>query len=328
MSHMKLAIGIVGLPNVGKSTFFKALTKKQVDISNYPFTTIDPNIGVVAVPDKRLEPLAKISNSKKVIPTAIEFYDIAGLVKGAAQGEGLGNKFLANIREADAICEVVRIFENENIVHVHKKIDPVDDISIINTELELADLETKEKREEKQKKNPPASGLPPLQLLTDKKIIYVFNISEKQLKDSWQPDEKLMQVVGGNQWVSLCNTFELALSELPPDEQKILLEEMGLEESGLDILIRKCYEALDLITFLTTGEDETRAWTAKREMFIPQAARAIHTDFEKLFIRAEVINWQNLLNAGSWLAARQSGKLRTVGKDYIVQDGNVIEIKI
>jgi len=323
-----LSIGIVGLPNVGKSTFFKALTKKKVDISNYPFTTINPNIGVVAVPDKRLEPLAKISNSKKVIPTAIEFYDIAGLVKGAAQGEGLGNKFLANIREADAICEVVRIFENENIVHVHKKIDPVDDISIINTELELADLETKEKREEKQKKNPPASGLPPLQLLTDKKIIYVFNISEKQLKDSWQPDEKLMQVVGGNQWVSLCNTFELALSELPPDEQKILLEEMGLEESGLDILIRKCYEALDLITFLTTGEDETRAWTAKREMFILQAARAIHTDFERLFIRAEVINWQDLLNIGGWSAARQSGKLRTVGRDYIVQDGDVVEIKI
>ena len=323
-----LSIGIVGLPNVGKSTFFKALTKKKVDISNYPFTTINPNIGVVAVPDKRLEPLAKISNSKKVIPTAIEFYDIAGLVKGAAQGEGLGNKFLANIREADAICEVVRIFENENIVHVHKKIDPVDDISIINTELELADLETKEKREEKQKKNPPASGLPPLQLLTDKKIIYVFNISEKQLKDSWQPDEKLMQVVGGNQWVSLCNTFELVLSELPSDEQKILLEEMGLEESGLDILIRKCYEALDLITFLTTGEDETRAWTAKREMFIPQAARAIHTDFERLFIRAEVINWQDLLNIGGWSAARQSGKLRTVGRDYIVQDGDVVEIKI
>ena len=318
----------MGLPNVGKSTFFKALTKKQVDISNYPFTTINPNIGVVAVPDKRLEPLAKISNSKKVIPTAIEFYDIAGLVKGAAQGEGLGNKFLANIRETDAICEVVRVFENENIVHVHKKIDPVDDISIINTELELADLETKEKREEKQKKNPPASGLPPLQLLTDKKIIYVFNISEKQLKDGWQPDEKLMQVVGGNQWISLCNTFELALSELTPDEQKILLEEVGLEESGLDILIRKCYEALDLITFLTTGEDETRAWTAKREMFIPQAARAIHTDFEKLFIRAEVINWQDLLNIGGWSAARQSGKLRTVGRDYIVQDGDVVEIKI
>ena len=173
----------MGLPNVGKSTFFKALTKKQVDISNYPFTTINPNIGVVAVPDKKLEPLSKLSNSKKIIPTAIEFYDIAGLVKGAAQGEGLGNKFLANIREADAICEVVRVFENKNIVHVHKKIDPIDDISIISSELELADLETKEKREEKQKKNPPASGLLPLQLLTDKKIIYVFNISEKQLKD-------------------------------------------------------------------------------------------------------------------------------------------------
>ncbi len=320
-----LSIGIVGLPNVGKSTFFKALTKKQVDISNYPFTTIDPNIGVVVVPDNRLDLLAKMSNSKKIIPTAIEFYDIAGLVKGASQGEGLGNKFLANIREVDAICEVVRVFENESILHVHKKIDPADDIAVINTELELADLETKQKREDKIKKD---KNLPALQLLTDKKIIYVFNISEKQLKEKWQPNEELLKTTGDSEWVSLCNTFELALSEVAPDEQKILLEEVGLEESGLDILIKKCYTVLDLITFLTTGEDETRAWTAKRNTPIPEASRAIHTDFEKMFIRAEVIRWQDLLDCGSWSHARAQGKLKLAGRDYLIQDGDVVEIKI
>jgi len=319
-----LSIGIVGLPNVGKSTFFKALTKKQVDISNYPFTTIDPNVGVVAVPDKRLEPLAKIFSSKKIIPTAIEFYDIAGLVKGASQGEGLGNKFLANIREVDAIAHIARVFENEQIAHIHERIDPADDIVIINTELELADIESKERRA----KNKEQEGLPPLQLLTNKKVVYVFNISEKQLKDKWQPDEQLLKVVGNSKWVAICNSFELALSELSSEEQKILLEEMGLKESGLDGLIKECYAALDLITFLTTGEDETRAWTAKRETLIPQAARAIHTDFERLFIRADVINWQDLLEIGSWSTARQLGKLRIVGRDYTVQDGDVVEIRI
>ena len=319
-----LSIGIVGLPNVGKSTFFKALTKKQVDISNYPFTTINPNIGVVAVPDKRLEPLAKMSNSKKIIPTAIEFYDIAGLVKGAAEGEGLGNKFLANIREVDAITHVVRVFESENIVHVRKKIDPADDIAVINTELELADLETKQKREEKKKDK----DIPPLQLLTDKKIIYVFNISEKQLKDDWQPDEKLMQVIGGSQWVSLCNTFELALSEVALEEQGILLDELGLQESGLDTLIKKCYTALNLITFLTTGPDETRAWTTKRHTPIPVAARAIHTDFEKLFIRAEVIPWQKFLDCHGWTGAKEKGLARLEGKDYVIQDGDVCYFRI
>lgn len=324
MSSPKLSIGIVGLPNVGKSTLFKALTKKQVDISNYPFTTIDPNVGVVAVPDERLDQLAKISHSKKIVPTAIEFIDIAGLVKGASQGEGLGNKFLANIREVDAIAEVVRVFENENIIHIHKRIDPADDIAVIRTELELADLETKEKRNEKKK----SEDLSPLQLLTDKKIIYVFNASETQLKNSWKPDTKILETIGDGRHVVLSSTLELVLSESSPEEQKIYLDEVGLQQSGLDSLIKIGYETLDLITFLTTGEDETRAWTIKRETFIPQAARAIHTDFERLFIRAEVINWQKLLNCGGWSPARSQGKLHTVGKDYIVQDGDVVEIKI
>jgi hypothetical protein len=362
-----LSIGIVGLPNVGKSTLFKALTKKQVDISNYPFTTIDPNIGVVAVPDERLEPLAKMSNSKKVVPTATEFIDIAGLVKGAAQGEGLGNKFLANIREVDAIAEVVRVFENENIVHVHKKIDPANDIEIINAELILADLETVGRRAEKAPKGDPKSasevsalkklksglesgalainiGLDEkeketaweLNLLTNKKFIYILNISEAQLKENWQPDEVLKRIIGENDFVAMCGTFELLLSEANPEEQQIYLEEAGLKESRLDALIKRAYHTLGLITFLTTGEDETRAWTAKVGMFIPQAARAIHTDFEKLFIRAEVINWQELLKIGAhstgsgqaWSQARQIGKLRTVGRDYIIQEGDVVEIKI
>lgn len=324
-----LSIGIVGLPNVGKSTLFKALTKKQVDISNYPFTTINPNLGVVAVPDERLELLAKMSHSKKIVPTAIEFIDIAGLVKGAAQGEGLGNKFLANIREVDAIAEVVRVFENENITHVHKRIDPIDDIKIIETELELADLQTEEKRKAKKKDK----NLEPLRLLTDKKIIYVFNVSEQQLKNKWFPGSILSishdrDKMIGNNYVVLSLPFELILSESSSEEQKIYLDELGLKQSGLDSLIKKGYETLDLITFLTTGEDETRAWTTKRGTFIPQASRAIHTDFEKLFIRAEVINWQDLLACNGWSAARQQGKLRTVGKDYTVQDGDVVEIKI
>jgi len=310
---------------VGKSTLFKALTKKQVDIQNYPFTTIDPNVGVVAVPDGRLEKLAVMSRSAKIVPTAIEFIDIAGLVKGAAAGEGLGNKFLANIREVDAIAEVVRVFENEKILHVHKKIDPSDDIEIINTELALADLETKEKREAKRKGK---EDLPELEFLTDKKIIYVFNLSEEQLKNKWWPDEKLLKTVGDEKWVSICGAFELLLSEAPVDEQKIYLEELNLAESGLDSLIKKSYEALDLITFLTTGEDETRAWTARRGDLIPRASRAIHTDFEQKFIRAEVINWRELLKCGSWVSAKSQGKMRIVGKDYAVQDGDVVEIRI
>ncbi len=312
-----LSIGIVGLPNVGKSTLFKALTKKQIDIQNYPFTTIDPNVGVVAVPDERLEKLAKLSNSKKIIPTAIEFIDIAGLVKGASQGEGLGNKFLANIREVDAIAHVVRVFDDKDITHVHNRVDPLDDIGIIETELELADLQTKEKREKKK-----GEDLPELDLLSEKKVIYVFNVSEAQLKAGWKPENF------DKPYVVLSSTFELLLSEATPDEQKMYLEDVGVKQSGLDELIVKAYNTLGLLTFLTTGEDETRAWTAHVGDTMPRASRAIHTDFEQKFIRADVINWQELLDAGSYANARSSGKIKTVGKDYITQEGDVVEIKI
>jgi ribosome-binding ATPase len=354
-----LQIGIVGLPNVGKSTLFKALTKKQVDIQNYPFTTIDPNVGVVAVPDERLEKLAKLSNSGKIIPTAIEFIDIAGLVKGAAAGEGLGNKFLANIREVDAIAEVVRVFENEKITHVHKKIDPANDIGVINAELILADLETVAKRGEKMKRNDPKTAIEvsavdklktglcagilaidihlsdkekeiarELNLLTNKKFIYVLNASEDQIKNKWTPDENILNAIAGNEFVVLSGAFELMLSDSTTEEQEIFFEELNIKESGLDSLIRKSYTALNLITFLTTGEDETRAWTAKRDDPIPRASRAIHTDFEQKFIRADVINWQELLNAGGWANAKQHGKIHTVGRDYLIKDGDVVEIRI
>src|SRR3989344_4345609 len=258
-----LSIGIVGLPNVGKSTLFRALTKKQVDIQNYPFTTIDPNVGVVGVPDERLELLAKMSHSAKIVPTAIEFIDIAGLVKGAATGEGLGNKFLANIREVDAIAEIVRVFEDEKITHVHKRIDPANDIEVINAELMLADLETVNKRSEKTKGNDEKTKIEldalnklkqglqsgilaidinleekelplakELNLLTNKKFIYVFNVSEKQLKDNWQPSEEIKKANDNSGFVILSSTFELLLSESAPEEQKIYLDDLGLKESG------------------------------------------------------------------------------------------------
>lgn len=337
---MSLSVGIVGLPNVGKSTLFKALTKKAVDIQNYPFTTIDPNVGVVAVPDERIDALAEISKSAKKIYTTIEFIDIAGLVKGAAQGEGLGNKFLANIREVDAIAHVVRVFENEKIIRYSDKIDPVrtygrqgqptsngaspaNDIGVIQTELELADLQTKEKRDEKKDKD-----LPSLELLADKKVIFVLNVSEKQLMDGWRPDEKLLEIMNGRNYVVLSTPLELALSEATPEEKKEYLTEFNIKESGLDSLIKTAYKTLNLITFLTTGEDETRAWTAKKDNLISRAVRAIHTDFEKRFIRAEVINWKTLLGIGSWAIAKSKGLIKTVGKDYIIQDGDVVEVKI
>ena len=314
----------MGLPNVGKSTLFKALTNKQVDIQNYPFTTIDPTVGVVAVPDERVDALTLFSNSKKKVYATVDFIDIAGLVKGASQGEGLGNKFLANIREVDAIVHVVRVFDDKNITHVHNRVDPQNDIEVIKTELELADLQTKEKREKEKK----SKDLPPLSLLADKKVIYAFNCSETQLASGWKPDEKLLKAIDNSNYVVLSTPLELVLSEATEDERKEYLNTFGIQESGLEKLIKQGYKTLGLLTFLTTGEDETRAWTAHIDDPIPKASRAIHTDFEKLFIRAEVINWKTLLEAGSYANARAKGFIRTVGRDYIIQEGDVVEIKI
>lgn len=344
---MSFSVGIVGLPNVGKSTLFKALTKQAVDISNYPFCTIDPNVGVVAVPDKRLEKIAAIVKPQKITPTVIEFVDIAGLVKKAHQGEGLGNQFLAHIREVDAICQVVRIFINEKIAHVEGQPDPQRDIEIINTELIMKDLETVDKRLAKAKNQAKSSDkksieelellkeikelleqekliinqpsimehqslIKELGLLTAKPVIYVFNVSQSAAKE----------ITGG---LSLDLKSEVELSELSEEEQK----ELELSPSQLDQLIKICYQALDLIAFYTiTGGQEARAWTLKKGLKVPQAGRVVHSDFEDKFIRAEVINWQKLVEAGSWPAAREKGILRTEGKEYVVQDGDVIEFKI
>ena len=336
---MSFSIGIIGLPNVGKSTLFKALTKQSVDISNYPFCTIDPNVGVVAVPDERLKKIAKIIKPKKITPTVIEFVDIAGLVKNAHQGEGLGNQFLAHIREVDAICQVVRVFINEKIAHVEGQPDPQRDIEIVNTELIMKDLETIDKHLKKVRKQAksdeletfeletlnkiketleqgklPADqpSLKELCLLTAKPIIYVFNVSGS--------DEK-----GPTSGISLDLRLESELTELSEEEQK----ELELLPSQLDQLIKACYQTLDLITFYTiTGGQETRAWTLKNGLKVPQAGKVVHSDFEEKFIRAEVINWQKLVEAGTWSIAREKGILRTEGKEYIVEDGDVIEFKI
>lgn len=362
-----MKIGIVGLPNVGKSTLFKALTKTPVDINNYPFCTIEPNVGIVKVPDERLSKLAEMSKSKKIIPTVIEFVDIAGLVKGASTGEGLGNKFLANIREVDAIAQVVRVFENDNITHVHNKIEPEHDIEIINTELILADLETiqkviqrlekdakrQDKRAEKKllvakkiQKNLEAGKLAnetpldlkdeetqelirEIQLLTMKPFLYVYNACPVKSGEAgvklfngvpYKIPDKLTEK---DNFVVLDIKIEEELIEMTKEEA----EELGIK-SNLDSLILKAYEILGLITFLTTGEDETRAWTIKKGWTAPLAGTAIHTDFKDKFIRAEVVNWQKLLEAGSWGKARELGTLRTEGKEYVVQDGDVIEFKI
>jgi len=344
-----MKIGIAGLPNVGKSTLFKALTRKQIDISNYPFCTIDPNVGVVNVPDERLEKLATMSNPKKVIPAVVEFVDIAGLVKGASKGEGLGNQFLANIREVDAIVHVVRSFASSNIIHVEGNVNPQRDIDIIEMEFALKDLETIEKRmvkikndvKNKQKDaltemsilkkyqeilqrgnlrnknfcslsdNESCDEIPGLQLLSTKPVIYLVNGSwdENPYKNSVEVDL----------------LTEAELSDLSTEEANELRDE---EESGLDKLVRSAYSILNMITFFTTGEDETRAWQIKKETLAPQAAGTIHTDFEKGFIKAEVINWQNLINLGGWGKAREVGKLRIEGKYYTIQDGDVIEYKI
>ena len=297
---MSLKIGIVGLPNVGKSTLFQALTKKEVDCSNYPFATIDPNIGVVEVPDARLKNLAEISHSKKIVPAVVEFVDIAGLVKGAAEGEGLGNKFLTHIREVDAILEVVRAFEDDSVIHVAGKPNPASDIETIKIELELKDIETKEKAKDPMQ----------LQLLSQKPILYVFNVSENS--------KLLFPDLPSSIALDIKKEFEL--SELSEKDR----EELG-EQSGLGELIRKAYELLNLITFFTTGEDESRAWTIPKNSTAPRAGRAIHSDFEKKFIKADVVRFSEF---EGWKKAREAGKVRSEGRGYQMQDGDVVEFKV
>lgn len=361
MSSSKLKIGIVGLPNVGKSTLFKALTKQSVDIANYPFATIEPNVGVVPVPDERLDTLAALSKSRKIVPAVVEFVDIAGLVKGAAEGEGLGNKFLTHIRDVDAIAEVVRVFEDREIIHVSGASNPLSDIEVLEYELILKDLETVENRlaslekEVKAEKKGSAEELAVLQkiaeelktgklqhsdilknvgmvnnlqLLTAKPIIYVFNASEEQVQQKWKPDDDIKSKIGPAPYVVISAKVEADLAELSDSEKQEYLSTLGIDQSGLASFIQVGYETLGLITFLTTGEDETRAWTILRGSPAPRAGRAIHSDFEDKFIRAEIINWEKLLEAGSYSKARELGWLRTEGKEYIVQDGDVIEFKI
>ena len=356
---MSFSIGIVGLPNVGKSTLFKALTKKQVDTANYPFCTIDPNVGVVAVPDERLDKLAIMSKSAKTIYTTIEFVDIAGLVKDAHKGEGLGNQFLANIREVDAIVQIIRQFSDKNVVHVAGKIDPESDKETINLELIFADLQTLEKRIVKNQKelhanSKEAQKLQPIldrlkagleegklaneiitneeekkivkemNLLTIKPMIYVLNVDESAIASATADEDNVFQETD---YTTISAKIESELADLPEEEAKAMLKELKLESSGLDKLIKKSYEILDLITFLTTGPDETRAWTIKKGTKAPQAAGVIHTDFEKQFIKVDVINWQKLLEAGSEVKAHELGLIRTEGEDYIIQDGDVCHFK-
>ncbi len=359
-----MKLGIVGLPNVGKSTLFNSLTKAGAESANYPFCTIDPNIGIVTVPDERLKLLGDMYHSKKVTPAVIEFVDIAGLVKGASKGEGLGNQFLSNIREVDAIVHVVRCFEDSNIVHVDGSIDPLRDIETINLELIFSDLEILERRIAKVTKlarmdKTAAKELLLLErikamledgklaigyetededeqawfasynLLTAKPVIYAANVAEDELSEDGESNEGVRKVrayakENHSEVFVICAQIEQEISELDDDEKQMFLEDLGLQESGLDKLIKASYSLLGLLSFLTAGEDETRAWTIKKGTKAPQAAGKIHTDFERGFIKAEVVNYKDLLECGSLSAAREKGLVGMEGKDYVVKDGDVI----
>ena len=359
-----MKLGIVGLPNVGKSTLFNSLTKAGAESANYPFCTIDPNVGVVAVPDERLKLLGDLYHSKKVTPAVIEFVDIAGLVKGASKGEGLGNQFLSNIREVDAIVHVVRCFEDSNVVHVDGNVNPLRDIETINLELIFSDLEILERRiakvakgarmdkeqakelamlervKERLEDGKLAIGFETededeeeyfknLNLLTAKPVIYAANVGEKDLANDGADNAGVQAVreyakETGSEVFAICAQIEEEISELDDEERQMFLDDLGLKESGLEKLIRASYHLLGLMSFLTSGEDETRAWTIKQGTKAPQAAGKIHTDFERGFIKAEVVNYKDLLENGSLAAAREKGLVRMEGKEYVVQDGDVI----